>query len=70
MYAPARTPPEIINKLSAALADIVRQKDVADTLNKQGLVVQYKSPQELGQYMRSESNRWAQVVKQKNLTAE
>jgi len=70
MYAPARTPPEIINKLSAALADIVKQKDVADTLNKQGLVVQYKSPQELGQYMRSESNRWAQVVKQKNLTAE
>ena len=70
MYAPAKTPPEIVNKLSAAVAEIVKQKDVAESLNKQGLVIQYRNPQELAQFMRSESTRWAQVVKQKNLTAE
>ena len=70
MYAPAKTPPEIVSKLSAAVADALKQKDVADSLNKQGLVVLYKNPQELAQHMRQESTRWADVVKQKNLTAE
>jgi tripartite-type tricarboxylate transporter receptor subunit TctC len=70
MYAPAKTPPEIVNKISAAVGEIVKQKDVADSLNKQGLVVLYKNPQELAQLMRQESTRWGQVVKQKNLTAE
>jgi tripartite-type tricarboxylate transporter receptor subunit TctC len=70
MYAPAKTPPDIVGKLSAALAEIVKQTDVAETLNKQGLVVQYRSPQEQLQFSRAESARWGQLVKQKNLTAE
>jgi len=70
MYAPAKTPPEIVARLSAAVAEIVKQKDVADTLNTQGLVVQYRNPQEQAQFMRSESTKWDRVVKQKNLTAE
>ncbi len=70
MYAPAKTSPEIVNKISAAVGEIVNQKDVADGLNKQGLVLLYKNPQELAQLMRQESTRWGQVVKQKNLTAE
>jgi len=70
MYAPAGTPPAVINKLSAAIAEIVRQPDVAETLGKQGLVVLYKTPQELAQLMRQESTKWAAVVKEKNLKAE
>jgi tripartite-type tricarboxylate transporter receptor subunit TctC len=70
MYAPAKTPPEIINKLSAAVADILRQPEIADSLAKQGLIPQYKNPQELAAYMKSESVRWAAVVKEKNLKGE
>jgi len=70
LYAPARTPPEIVARLAREVGDIVRQVDVAETLNKQGLTVAYRSPEDLGRYMRQESTRWAAVVKEKNLVGE
>ena len=70
MYAPARTPPDIVAKLSSSLRDILRQPDVADTLNKQGLTVNYMNPQELTAMMRRETERWAKIVKEKGLKGE
>jgi tripartite-type tricarboxylate transporter receptor subunit TctC len=70
MYAPARTPADIVNRISAAVADILRQPDVAENLNKQGLTIAYKNPQELLAHMKSESARWGAVVKEKNLVGE
>ena len=70
MYAPARTAPEIVAKLSTTLRDILRQPDVADSLNKQGLTVNYMNPQELTALMRSETARWAKIVKEKGLKGE
>lgn len=70
MYFPAKTPPEIVNRLSGALRDILRAPDVADTLNKQGLTVNYMNPQELTAMMRSETTRWARIVKEKSLKGE
>ena len=56
---------------SSFLASLfVRQVDVAETLNKQGLTIAYRGPEELGRYMRQESTRWAAVVKEKNLVGE
>ncbi|MFN0162543.1 MAG: Bug family tripartite tricarboxylate transporter substrate binding protein [Burkholderiales bacterium] len=70
MYFPARTPPEIVNRLSGALRDILRAPDVAETLNKQGLTVNYLNPQELTAMMRDETTRWARIVKEKSLKGE
>ncbi|MBL8386025.1 MAG: tripartite tricarboxylate transporter substrate binding protein [Burkholderiales bacterium] len=70
MFAPAKTPPEIVNRLSGALRDILRMADVADTLNKQGLTVNYLNPQELTAMMRGETARWAKIVKEKGLKGE
>jgi tripartite-type tricarboxylate transporter receptor subunit TctC len=70
MYAPARTPPEVINRLSSAIGEIVRQPEVADSLDKQGLTVSYLGPADLGRMMRQESTRWAALVKERKLSAE
>ena len=70
LYAPARTPPEIVSKLSAAIGDILKQKDVVEILDKQGLTVFYQNSLELSGLMRRESVRWAAVVKEKNLKGE
>jgi len=70
LYAPAKTPPDVINRLSAAIADIVRQKEVAESLDKQGLTVAYLDPAGLASLMRKESARWGAVVKEKNLKGE
>ena len=70
MYAPARTAPEIVNKLSAALREIVRAPDVAETLNRQGLTVNYMNSTELTAMMRRETERWSKIVKEKGLKGE
>ena len=67
MYAPAKTAPDIVNKLSATLRDILRQPEVAENLNKQGLTVNYMNPQELTALMRRETLRWSKIVKEKGL---
>ena len=70
MFAPAKTPPEIVSRLSTTLRDILRQPDVADTLNKQGLTVNYMTPPELTAMMRRETERWSRIVKEKGLKGE
>ena len=70
LYAPAKTPPDVVNRLSAAIADILRQKEVAESLDKQGLTVSYLDPAGLAALMRSESTRWGAVVREKNLKGE
>ena len=70
MYAPARTPPEVVSRLSAVIDDILKQKDVVESLDKQGLTVFYQNSLELLALMRKESVRWAAVVKEKNLKGE
>ena len=70
LYAPARTPAEIVSKLSAAIGDILKQKDVVENLDKQGLTIFYQNSLELSGLMRRESVRWAVVVKEKNLKGE
>ena len=70
LYAPARTPAEIVSKLSAAIGDILKQKDVVENLDKQGLTIFYQNSLELSGWMRRESVRWAAVVKEKNLKGE
>jgi tripartite-type tricarboxylate transporter receptor subunit TctC len=70
IFTTAKTPPEIVNRMSATLRDILRAPDVADSLNKQGLTVNYMNPQELTAMMRRETERWGRIVKEKGLKGE
>lgn len=70
MFTTGRTPPEVVNRISATLRDVLRQADVADTLNKQGLTINYMNPQELTAMMRRETERWGRIVREKGLKGE
>jgi len=70
IFTTGKTPPEIVNKLAATLREVVRAPDVAETLNKQGLTVNYMNPQELTAMMRRETERWSKIVKEKGLKGE
>ena len=63
IFAPAKTPPEIVAKLNAevlkALADPELQKRFADI---GGEIRMYK-PDELGAFVKAEIEKWAKVVK-------
>jgi tripartite-type tricarboxylate transporter receptor subunit TctC len=64
IVAPGGTPAPIVQRLNAELAKIVDMPDVRKNLTEQGADMQGGTPEDFAAFMRSESARWAEVVKQ------
>lgn len=63
MYAPAKTPPSVIEAANRALNKALAQPDVLDRFAKLGLEAGGGSPADLAALERSSAARWAPVVK-------
>lgn len=64
IVAPAGTPAEVIKKLNIALQDVLRQPELRKLLEAQGLeLATQTSPEQLGQFIRTEVAQWREVVK-------
>jgi tripartite-type tricarboxylate transporter receptor subunit TctC len=61
--APAGTPREIIARLSGDVARVLALPDVKERLARSGFEVLLSSPEEFGEFVRSEIDKWAKVVK-------
>jgi len=61
--APAGTPPEIVNKLNAAINDAIRQPDVQKTMGTLGLIPAPDSPEAFGRIIRQDNDKFARLVK-------
>jgi tripartite-type tricarboxylate transporter receptor subunit TctC len=71
VFAPKGTPPEIVAKLHAMLAEVMTSPQLKFHLNSAGInVVTSKSPREFATFLRAETERWAQVVKDSGATPE
>ena len=64
IVAPARTPPELIAKLNAEVARILKLPDVMQVLDSQGTTPRPTSPQDMSRWLASEQERWAKVVRE------
>lgn len=62
LFAPAGTPPEVIEKLNAAAAAAVNDPAVKAQLAEAGAVVVGSTPEELAEHVKSEVARWAPVI--------
>jgi tripartite-type tricarboxylate transporter receptor subunit TctC len=67
---PAGTPPEIIAKLSDALAKTIAQQDVRDKFASQGLDAASSTSAELSALIRAEVPKWIRVAKSANIKVE
>ena len=70
LMAPAGTPPEIVTKLNAALAAILREPDVIAKFDLIGARAVAMSPEELRKYLASEDATWMPIVRKANIKAE
>jgi tripartite-type tricarboxylate transporter receptor subunit TctC len=68
-FAPAKTSPEIVAQLNAAINDALRQPDVRDRLNALGFEPHGGSSQAFSVYLRKEVDKWARIVKATGVTA-
>jgi tripartite-type tricarboxylate transporter receptor subunit TctC len=68
LLAPAGTPKPIIDKLNAEMAKIIKAPDLGERLTAIELV--HSTPAELDTFIKSETDRWAPLIKSLNLTIE
>lgn len=64
VWAPASTPPAIVQRLSSEIAAIVRTTEVRQQFAALGAEPVGDSPQEFSRYLDAEFKKWALVVKQ------
>jgi tripartite-type tricarboxylate transporter receptor subunit TctC len=67
LLAPAKTPPEIVARMNAAMAEALNEPAVKQGLSEQGVDYRLSSPQEFGGFVETEVKRWAKVVKDNNI---
>ena len=63
IYAPARTPQAVIDRVNADVNRLLKQPDIVDTLAKQGLQATGGTPAALAELTKSDLERWTAVVK-------
>ncbi len=68
--APARTPPEIVQKLNQELRAIVDMPDVKQRLVGFGIEPTTTSPVEMAEMIRRESAQWARVIRRAGIKPE
>lgn len=71
MYAPPKTPPGVIDQLSAAIAEAVKQPDVLKRLGGMGDIEAIGStPAEMRTFIQREKARWAVVIREGKIKGE
>jgi len=70
LWAPARTPTAIVNRIDTDMQKALAMPDVREALAKQGMQELTSSPAELRALMEADVVRWAEVVKAAGIRAE
>lgn len=69
LFAPAGTPPDIVQRLAAEVRKALADAATAKSLGEQSLEVVASSPSELAERVHAESVRWAALIKANGITA-
>ncbi|WP_240933373.1 tripartite tricarboxylate transporter substrate binding protein [Diaphorobacter sp. HDW4B] len=63
LIAPAKTPPEVIATLNNALQKVLSRPEFLERMKGMGVIVKQGTPDSFGKFMKSETERWAPIVK-------
>ena len=70
MFAPAGTPAAILQRANGDLNDFLKEPDMKDVLEKQGLQPRGGSPEVLGERVKKDLASWTRVVKAAHIKAD
>jgi tripartite-type tricarboxylate transporter receptor subunit TctC len=63
IYAPAKTPPDVVAKLSKAVSDFLEEPSVKKYFADQFITASYKNPADFAAYVKDELAKWDNVIK-------
>jgi tripartite-type tricarboxylate transporter receptor subunit TctC len=67
IYAPASMPDATVKRISADIQKVLRMPDVKDKLSGAGIDVVGSTPEQFQAFTNSEVDRWADIVRERNL---
>jgi tripartite-type tricarboxylate transporter receptor subunit TctC len=70
LFAPAKTPAEIVDRLNKSAAKAVQSEVFKKLSVNEGLVLIAQPPEELDRYVRGEEERWRKVIEDAGIKAE
>lgn len=70
VYAPARTPRPIINRVNVSINEVLQQPDVRERFMVLGVTPIISTPESLTAYLKSEISRWGKIIKEMNIKPE
>lgn len=70
IFAPAKTPKEMVTKLNQALNKVLEDKEIIKRIEGHGADVQTSTPEQLGEMVRKDLVKWRQVVQRAKLQAD
>jgi tripartite-type tricarboxylate transporter receptor subunit TctC len=68
IMAPKGTPKEIVDKLNAEIARIVATPKIKEAWAKQGAVPMSMTPDQFGEFLKKDIDKWAAVIKKAGMT--
>ena len=68
LLAPAGTPKDVIDRMSAELKTALADKEVQDKLQSVGTFSAYRTPEQTGVRMREDFERWGKVIRDNHIT--
>jgi tripartite-type tricarboxylate transporter receptor subunit TctC len=63
LVAPAGTPKQVVDKLNAAINEVIARPDIANAWERQGATPMPMTPAEFDAFLRRDIEKWAQVAK-------
>jgi len=70
IFAPAKTPKPIVDKINKALNEVLADKEIVKRIEDHGADVETSTPEQLGTLVKNELVKWKGVVQQAKLTAD
>ncbi len=70
LFAPRGTPPEIVQRLNAEVNRIVQTAEVRTRMASIGFDPASGSPADLATFVRTETDKWSQIIKAAGLRAD
>jgi len=67
LIGPKGIPSEVVNRINAAVAEVLRDPLIVKRLVEEGSEIRVMSPPEFGRFIRAENERWVKVVKDANI---
>lgn len=70
LFAPAGTPPAVVNQLSDAVRQALATPEAKLAAEKQGIEIRYLGPEALAALVGQDTEYWGKLIKSRNITAD